>query len=196
METAVSLVMDGAPAIGERVLVLGQGVVGLLLTSLLARFPLAQLVVADRLAHRRRLAMKMGAHAAIDNAVHLRDFDLVYELSGNPETLNQAVAAAGDEARVVIGSWYGSKQAMLDLGGHFHRSRMRLVSSQVSTLASHHTGRWDKRRRMDVAWQMLAQTRVQQLISHRISLGDAARAYRLIDEQPARTVQVLLVPDG
>jgi threonine dehydrogenase-like Zn-dependent dehydrogenase len=195
METAVSLVMDGAPSLGERVLVLGQGVVGLLLTSLLARFPLTQLVIADRLAHRRQVAMTMGANLAIDDGAHLRDFDLVYEVSGNPDTLNQAVAAAGNEARVVVGSWYGTKQATLDLGGHFHRSRMRLVSSQVSTLAAQHTGRWNKQRRMEVAWRMLAQTDVQKLTSHRVALSDAALAYQLIDEHSADTIQVLLMAE-
>ncbi|MEZ4558429.1 MAG: hypothetical protein R2854_18715 [Caldilineaceae bacterium] len=74
---------------------------------------------------------------------------------------------------MVIGSWYGG--APVDLGGVFHRSRIRLISSQVSTIAPAHTGRWDKSAGPDVAWSMLLAVDVGALITHRLPLDDAPR---------------------
>ena len=122
----------------------------------------------------------------------MEGFDLVYELSGNPAALDMAIGLTGFGGRVVIGSWYGEKRAPLDLGGYFHRSRMQLISSQVSTLASALTGRWDKARRLATAWQLLAQVNVAELITQRYNVASAAAAYTLIDQQPDQTVQVLL----
>jgi 2-desacetyl-2-hydroxyethyl bacteriochlorophyllide A dehydrogenase len=197
METAVNLIMDGDPRIGERVTVVGQGVVGLLTLALLRLFPLEALTAVDPLEARRTLALALGADAAIAVPTgglpgDWEPADLVYELSGNPAALNTALSLAGYAGRVVIGSWYGSKQAPLDLGGAFHRSRIRLVASQVSTIDPQWSGRWDKARRFAVAWSMLQRLPVQRLITHRFAVADAAAAYRLLDQDPAAALQILL----
>jgi 2-desacetyl-2-hydroxyethyl bacteriochlorophyllide A dehydrogenase len=211
METAVNFLMDGQPLIGERVVVFGQGVVGLLTTALLARLPLARLVTLDRYPRRRGSSLTLGAHASMDPEgpdvlAHLHaclheesapaGADLTYELSGNPGALDQAIAVTGFNGRVVIGSWYGQKQAHLNLGGRFHRSRMHLISSQVSTVAPQWTGRWTKPRRLQVAWQMLQQVRPAPLITHRFPIAKAAEAYALLDRHPADALQVLLTYEG
>jgi 2-desacetyl-2-hydroxyethyl bacteriochlorophyllide A dehydrogenase len=194
IETAVNFVMDGQPVIGERVAVVGLGVVGLLTVALLARFPLAHLLAVDPLAARRALALKLGASAAVipDEAPAAAACDLTYEVSGAPAALNTALAITGFAGRVVIGSWYGDKQAPLELGGAFHRSRIRLLASQVSTLDPRWLGRWDKARRLDVAWEMLRRTDVASLITHRLPVTRAAEAYRLLDQTPHAALQVLL----
>jgi 2-desacetyl-2-hydroxyethyl bacteriochlorophyllide A dehydrogenase len=194
METAVNFLHDGAPLVGERVAVFGQGLVGLLTTTLLSRIPLASLVTLDRYPLRRELSLKAGAHTSLDSQVSapLHDFDLCYELSGSPAALDQAIAATGFHGRIVIGSWYGTKRANLDLGGRFHRSRIRLISSQVSTLAPELTGRWTKARRLQTALQLLAEIRPSRFITHRIPFADAAKAYELLDQRPEETVQIVL----
>jgi 2-desacetyl-2-hydroxyethyl bacteriochlorophyllide A dehydrogenase len=206
METALTLVMDGQPQIGEQVAVFGQGVVGLLLTSLLARLPLAGLVTLDLHASRRELSLERGAHLSLDPAspgalkqLHdklsegfYRGADLSFEVTGNPEALELAIAATGFHGRVVIGSWYGLKKADLNLGGRFHRSRMRLISSQVSTINPELSGRWSKFRRYQLAWRMLAEIDPTPLITHRFPLSQAAEAYKLLDQNPAEALQVIL----
>jgi 2-desacetyl-2-hydroxyethyl bacteriochlorophyllide A dehydrogenase len=206
METAVNFLMDGQPLIGEQVVVFGQGVVGLLTTALLARLPLTSLVTLDRYALRRQTSLALGAHTSLDpaepqtltrlHALLQQGADLTYELSGNPAVLEQAIAATGFSGRVVIGSWYGQKRAEIDLGGRFHRSRMRLISSQVSTLAPEWTGRWSTARRLQVAWWMLEQVRPAHLITHRFPLVKAAEAYAMLDQHPEEAIQVLLTYDG
>ena len=199
LETAVNLVMDGRPMLGERVLVWGQGVVGLLTTALLARFPLEKLVTVDRLTARRELSQKLGAHLSLapEDETLVQIFgptgpDLSYELSGSPAALNQAIEQAGFAGRIVVGSWYGRKQATLNLGGRFHRARLRLISSQVSTIDPTLSGRWDKARRFKVVWQMLRLLKPSRLITHRIPFAEAAAAYQLYDEQPDDVIQTVL----
>lgn len=206
METAVSFLMDGRPLIGEQVAVFGQGVVGLLTTILLAQLPLSSLVTLDHYPLRREWSSHLGAtsldpsqHDALDEARRLLQSDrpysgadLVYELSGNPQALDQAIALAGYNGRIVVGSWYGQKQATLDLGGRFHRSHMRLISSQVSHIAPQWLGRWSKPRRLGVVWEMLGRHQPQRLITHHFPLSQAAEAYRLLDQQAAEALQVVL----
>lgn len=201
METALNFLMDGAPMIGEGVIVFGQGIVGLLTTALLSKYPLGELITLDRYKFRRSLSIELGAQIAFDPeqpdtqpkllAALPDGADLCYELSGTPETLNQAIKITGYNGRVVIGSWYGSKRAALDLGGHYHRSRIRLISSQVSTIAPHLQGRWTKTRRFKLAWEMIEKIRPSRFITHRLPVERASQAYQLIDQKPEETLQVV-----
>ena len=211
METAVSFLMDGLPMIGEQVVVFGQGIVGLLATTLLAGCSLASLVTVDPLPLRRDYSLRLGAKHTLDPQIddfgqqlasaiqedrNHRGADLVFELSGNPQVLDQAIACTGFDGRVLIGSWYGSKTAPIDLGGHFHRSQIKLISSQVSHIAPRWHGRFDKSRRLQFAWRMLERHRPQNLITHRFPVSEAARAYQLLDQAPHTAVQVVLEYTG
>ncbi len=205
METAVNLVQDAAPILGERALVLGQGVVGLLVASLLREFPLQALVTADCYELRRKVSREIGVEDSIDsvkdsnstsNATkhqsgYAQNFDLTFELTGSPFALDVAISFTTFSGRIVIGSWYGEKRAAIDLGGAFHRSRIKLIASQVSTIAPELTGRWDKVRRFNVAWEALKRIQPQKWITHRFPIDKAEEAYRLLDENPQETIQVL-----
>lgn len=199
METAVSFLMDGRPVIGERVVVVGQGIVGLLTTSLLAQLPLESLTAVDPLSGRRAWALRLGATAALlpETAAGAGGgaADLTYELSGRPEGLGLAIALTGDYGRVVIGSWYGRKRVELDLGGRFHRAHMRLIGTQVSHLAAEWRGRWTKQRRLAVTWEMIRRHQPQQLITHHIPFGRAAEAYELLEDRPDEAVQIVFTYD-
>ena len=202
METAINLVQDAAPIFGERVLVLGQGVIGLLTTSLLAEFPLDTLVTADCYKLRRKASLDLEVGNSLDpnsesfqnesSAYTQRKFDLTLELSGNPAALNDALALTAFSGRIIVGSWYGEKPAEIELGGAFHRSRVKLISSQVSTIAPELSGRWDKSRRFEVAWKALERIKPEKWITHRFPIGAAVEAYRLLDENPQETIQVML----
>jgi len=197
METAVNLVQDAAPILGERVLVFGQGVVGLLTASLLYEFPIEVLVTADCFELRRKASLELRVNESfapenIYQSVYAEDkFDLVLELSGNPAALNDAIALTRYNGKIVIGSWYGGKIAPLDLGGMFHRSRIKMISSQVSTIAPDLSGRWDKARRFELAWKTLKRVQPQKWITHRFPIEEASKAYELVDKNPQATIQVL-----
>jgi 2-desacetyl-2-hydroxyethyl bacteriochlorophyllide A dehydrogenase len=207
LQTATTLVLDARPLIGENVVVFGQGIVGLLLTALLANFPLGRLVTLDRYPNRRQASESLGAHAALDplqeNVLEGISTalagggqdpmaDLAFEISGNPAALDQALAVTGFHGRVVIGSWYGTKTSELHLGGTFHRQRQIILSSQVSTIAPELTGRWTRDRVMGTAWQMVQKVKPARFITHRFPLARAAEAYQLLDQHPGEAIQVVL----
>ncbi|MFN8427125.1 MAG: zinc-binding alcohol dehydrogenase [Anaerolineales bacterium] len=211
METAVNLIQDAAPILGERALVLGQGVVGLLVASLLKEFPLEKLVTSDCYEMRRKASREIGVDDSFD-PIELNDsnlniatiplqkpqsgyaqtFDLTFELTGSPSALDDAITMTTFSGRIVIGSWYGEKRAEVDLGGAFHRSRIKLISSQVSTIAPELSGRWDKARRFNVAWDALRRIQPQKWSTHRFPIEKADEAYRLLDENPQETIQVII----
>jgi len=207
-ETATSLVLDGRPRVGEEVVVFGAGVVGLCTIGILSSFPLNRLVAVEPIPDRREHARSMGADVAVapdrlddvldaEADAHSRGeapdgVDLVYELSGHPPALDDAVDAVGYDGRVVVGSWYGEKPATIDLGTSFHRDRISVESSQVSTLAPEIRGRWTKARRTETALDRLCELDVSSLVTHRIPFADASGAYRLLDDCRDGVLQVLL----
>lgn len=200
METAVNLVQDAAPLLGERALVLGQGIVGLLVSALLAEFPLEKLVATELYSLRQMASTHLGAvcinvsqedaHEALRQALG-SPADFCIEISGSPAALDTAIQQVGFGGRIIIGSWYGEKKAALDLGGVFHRSRIQLISSQVSSIGPALSARWDKTRRFELAWQALQRIKPEQWVTHTFALAQAAQAYQLLDEQPGQTIQVL-----
>jgi 2-desacetyl-2-hydroxyethyl bacteriochlorophyllide A dehydrogenase len=202
METAVNLVQDAAPILGENALVLGQGIVGLLTSSLLNEFPLESLITADPYELRRKASLEIGVTASLDPSkpdfhekvkhLLLQGADLTIELSGSPSALNEAIRHTRFSGRVVIGSWYGDKNASIDLGGRFHRARIKLISSQVSTIAPELGSRWDKRRRFEVAWEALNRIQPGKWITHRYPLEDAVKAYTLLDQTPQDAIQIMI----
>ncbi|WP_276272904.1 zinc-dependent alcohol dehydrogenase [Haloarcula litorea] len=187
-ETAVNFVLDATPRVGERVVVFGAGPVGLTTTAVLSPFPLDALVVVDPVARRREAAERLGATETLrpSDVAPLGDrgdppgMDLAVEVSGEPAALDDAVDAVGYDGRVVVGSWYGTKPAELALGGHFHRGRVDLKSSQVSTLSPALRGRWTRERRMDRAVEVVREHALDRLVTHRVPIEDAATAYETL----------------
>jgi len=209
METAVNLVLDAKPALGEKVVILGQGVVGLLVTAILARFPLSSSYALEPAPLRRATASTLGAMSVVapDSETEMATLksslkatpgqgaDLVLELSGAPAALNLALNLCAYTGRIVVGSWYGNKPVTLDLGGRFHRQRITIISSQVSSISPELTGRWDRERRFATALELIGSIKPQQLITHRMAFTSAHEAYRLLDESPDKALQVILTYD-
>ncbi|HXZ23934.1 MAG TPA: zinc-binding dehydrogenase [Methanomassiliicoccales archaeon] len=201
METGLSLATDGQPAIGEDVMVFGQGVMGLLTTFVLSRYPLGSLTAVDAFPLRRRMSVEMGAEdclGVMEPAELLREvgldddkLDLVFEISGNPSALNEAIAVTGQEGRLVLGSWYGEKEVKLDLSRDFHRNRIKIIGSQVSSMPPFVTGRWDKGRRYRLAWSLIQKARPSRLITHRHPFMDAPGAFEMLNRNPEESIQVI-----
>ena len=194
-ETAVNFVMDARPRVGSRVVVFGQGPVGLLTTALLAQFPLSELITVDRFENRRNLSESLGADrsvapAALDDAIGDAP-DIAFELSGNPDALEDAIDVTGYAGQVIVGSWYGTKDVTLGLGEAYHRSHVRIRSSQVSRVDPDHADRWDKKRRMEYVRSWLAERDLTALLTHEFDIEQAGDAYRLLDDRPDEAVQTV-----
>jgi 2-desacetyl-2-hydroxyethyl bacteriochlorophyllide A dehydrogenase len=201
VETALNVLLDTPVRLGERVLVFGQGTVGLLIGLLARRNGAGRVVVVDPFERRRVAALSLGADAAFDPSAATPDAisewmggrpDLVYEASGSPAALQAAIDAVADDGTVTVCSWYGTKTVPLMLGGRFHRGRIHLRSSQVGRIAPELGSRWEYARRRAAVLELLAALPVERLISHRFAFEDAPAAYALVAEHPDETVQAVL----
>lgn len=205
LETAVNIVHDTPLHFGETALVLGQGVVGLLVAQVLRLAGARRILAIEPSALRQELAQKVGVDAVFapggDLAGKLRAAnagrapDVAIEVSGNGAALQTAIDMVADDGTVVVASWYGIKAVTLQLGGHFHRGRVRMRSSQVGQLNPELGRRWDVARRTATVLDLLPRLTLAPLITNRVPLSEAAEAYRLIDQQPDAIGQVILTYD-
>ena len=113
------------------------------------------------------------------------EFDVVVNASGSGAALSQAIDLAGPEARLVEASWYGARTVSLPLGGAFHSRRLAIVSSQVGSIPAHRRARWSFRRRLGKALQLLADPRLDALISGESRFADLPEDYARIVESTA-----------
>jgi threonine dehydrogenase-like Zn-dependent dehydrogenase len=203
METAVGIVQDLRPVLGETVLVTGLGVVGLLVVELLARSGVDRVIACDPIHWRRALAEQAGcdvvdpADAGVERIAALtcgRGPDCAVNASGSAEGLQLAIDTVAREGTVVEASWYGRRAATLCLGTRFHRHRLTVRSSQVSHINPALTPRWTKPRRIETVLRLLAEVKPSRFITHRFPLEQASEAYRLIDSHGDEVVQVVLDP--
>ena len=163
METAVNILWDAAPLVGERVLVVGAGVVGLLSAWLLARVAGVEVVVCDLDASRAALVASFGARFCLP-AEAPGERDLVVHASASQAGLLLALERCGFEGRVVEASWYGDKPVSLPLGEGFHARRLKLLSTQVGAIAPAMRGRRTHAQRLSLALSLLDDARLDALL--------------------------------
>lgn len=164
METVVNALWDAPPRIGDLVTVVGAGVIGALAAAVAARIPGTAVQLVDVNPDKAAIASALGVSFAVPN-VATPSADLVVHASATAEGLATALDLAGFEATVVELSWYGDRQIAVALGGSFHSRRLRLVSSQVGTVAAPQRPRWDRRRRLALALDLLADDRFDALLA-------------------------------
>jgi threonine dehydrogenase-like Zn-dependent dehydrogenase len=171
METALNALWDSGAGPGDRILVVGAGVVGLLAGYLAARIPGAEVTIVDIDFARRPVAESFGAAFAkpLDAP---GEADVVIHASATPSGLACALACAGAEATVVEVSWYGDRMVPAPLGVDFHAKRLKLVASQVGQVAPSRRPRWDHGRRMGKALDLLADERLDALITAEVAFAD------------------------
>jgi NADPH:quinone reductase-like Zn-dependent oxidoreductase len=175
METALNAIWDSGAGAGDRIVVVGAGVVGLLVARLAAGLPGADVTVIDLAAERRSIVEAFGARfvAAAASDAFPRDADVVFHTSASAAGLNAAIDCAGMEATVVELSWYGDKEVSASLGGAFHSRRLRLQSSQVGQVSPNRRPRWSYRRRIAKALDLLADPALDSLVADEIAFADA-----------------------
>ena len=190
VETALQVCLDAAPRLGETVVVVGLGAVGILVAALLARAG-AVVLGSEPEPARRAAAEAFGVRAiapedvpeAVAAGTGSRGADLMVEASGNPQALASSLGLLAHEGTALVCSWYGTKPASLPLGAAFHRRRLTLRSTQVSTLPADLTARWDRRRRTEVAWRLTRELPLAVLATHAFPFERAAEAYACADRK-------------
>lgn len=188
VETALQISLDAGPVLDDVVVVAGLGAVGLLTALLLGRAG-ARVVGVEPQAWRRAAAATVGVDACPPGEAAERvaaetggcGVPLVVEASGNPEALAGALPWLAHEGTALVASWYGSRPVSLPLGGEFHRRRLTIRSTQVSTIPAALSGRWTVARRRATVARLLGELPLRVLATHEFPLAEAPAAYAAID---------------
>ena len=189
VETSLQLSRDAGPVDGEPVVVIGLGVVGLLTAALLARAG-ARVVASEPLEWRRAAALPFGVtpvapddvEAAIRVETDGSGARVVVEASGNPAALGSSLRLLAHEGTALVASWYGTKPVPLPLGADFHRRRLTIRSSQVSTIPADQQPDWTVSKRRQAARALLDELPLAALATHTFAFDDAAEAFAAVDQ--------------
>lgn len=200
---ALNAVLEAENGIGDTVVIFGQGVIGLLATHY-ATIAGSTVIAVDAIPARRDAASALGARHVLapgpDIALEIRDLtqgrgaDQAIELSGSYHALREAVRAVAPDSAVVAAGFYQGPATALHLGEEFHHNRARIIASQIGSVPPRLRPRWDRDRLQYTVVTLLTQRSpdVVNLVSHRFPIGQAADAFRLLDQHPEETLQVLL----
>jgi 2-desacetyl-2-hydroxyethyl bacteriochlorophyllide A dehydrogenase len=199
VETALQITLDAGPLLGETVVLLGLGAVGAL-TALLLQRAGARVVAVEPQAWRRDAVVGLGVDAvapdalprALSSDARPALVPLVVEVSGNPEGLRTALGLLSHEGTVLVASWYGAKEVSLPLGGDFHRRRLTIRSTQVSTIPVRLSSRWNTDRRRGAVVDLLGELPLDRLATHTFPFDRACDAYAAIDAGSAGLIHAAL----
>jgi 2-desacetyl-2-hydroxyethyl bacteriochlorophyllide A dehydrogenase len=188
VETALQITLDAGPGLGEPVLVLGLGAVGAL-SALLLRRAGADVIAVEPRAWRRLAVEDLGVTSVAPEEVRdvLRadgrpgHVPLVVDAAGSPDALRSALGLLAHEGTMLVASWYGTKEVALPLGAEFHRRRLTIRSTQVSTIPAHLGSRWNTDTRRRAVVQLLAELPLDRLATHTFSFDAPNEAYAAID---------------
>jgi threonine dehydrogenase-like Zn-dependent dehydrogenase len=208
---ALQAVHDGRPHLGDHVVVVGLGAIGLLAVQMARLAGAARVVALDPEASRRELALALGADEALDPSAERegagvavkrhggRGADIAIETSGVTGGLHDAIASAGLGGTVVAVGFYQGGAEALRLGEEWHHNRLTLLSSMGAWGAPHRAyPAWDRLRVMETVMGLLASgaVRTDELPVRRFAFGDAPAAYEWLDAHGAEVVKVVLDYDA
>ena len=177
VETAVNALWDAAPRLGDRVAVVGAGVVGGAVAALLRTFPLERLQLVDVDPTRQALASALGVELVTPDAA-AGGCDVVVHASATESGLRRSLELLGDEGEVVELSWYGTRDVTVPLGSAFHPRRLSIRASQVSEIAAARRARRTHADRMVLALRLLRDDAFDGLIAGSSPFGELPETMR------------------
>lgn len=182
METAVNAIWDAQISIGDRVLIVGFGIIGALIASVADQLPGVVVHIVEQNSARKEQAKALG-FTTVDTPVIL-DYDLAFNTSGHESGLQLAIDAVGLEGRIMEMSWYGGKSVSLNLGGDFHWKRKKIISSQVGLIPNSKQHRWNYFRRKELVFELLKNPIYDRFITNILDFEDSPAFFnRLRTEQ-------------
>ncbi|WP_414503789.1 zinc-dependent alcohol dehydrogenase [Streptomyces sp. NEAU-L66] len=164
VETAVNALWDAAPLVGDRIAVIGAGMVGCSVAAVLARYPAVRVQLVDADPAREATAKALGVDFALPRHA-LGDCDLVVHASATEEGLARSLELLAPEGTVIELSWYGDRQVSLPLGEAFHSRRLVVRSSQVGAVSPARRARRTFADRLALALDLLADPAFDALIT-------------------------------
>jgi 2-desacetyl-2-hydroxyethyl bacteriochlorophyllide A dehydrogenase len=199
VETALQVTLDAGPVTEEDVVIFGLGSVGLL-TAVVVQRSGGRVLAVEPDAVRRGIATTAGVDAVEPAAVRdaVRDISgeggvpVVIECSGNPDVPGHALPLLAHEGTLLVASWYGTKPVSLPLGAEFHRRRLTVRSTQVSSIPAALSVAWPRARRRAVARSLMERLPLKLLATHEFAFEQAQRAFEAVDRAEEGLVHAAL----
>ncbi len=176
METAVNAIWDGQIEIGDKILVMGYGVIGALIAAIAKSIVGVEVVIIEKEDRRRKTAISQGLKI-YDEVNPKNEFDVVFNTTCNENMLQLGLECCRVEGKVIELSWYGSRQIKIDLGSDFHYGRKRIISSQVSIIPYHKQPIWNFKSRKDLVFRLLKILNPTHLFQSEINFNDTPKFY-------------------
>src|ERR1700760_3664199 len=194
VETALQVTLDAGTGYRDRVIVLGAGVLGLLAGLLLQRAGW-QPLLAEPQEWRRAVASSLGVATAAPAELVNEEVPLVIDASGNPDAPAMALDMLAHEGTLLVASWFGTNPVVLPLGGAFHRRRLTIRSTQVSTVPARQSGVWTRSRRRQETVALISELPLAQLCTDAFDFGAAAEAFQAVDQGKPGLMHAFLTYD-
>ena len=163
METAINAMWDSKPSIGDKVYVVGAGIVGILMSYVLSNTFGVEVTIIDKDSKKNKLCKLLGLVYKSDSSC-IKDADIIYECTGNSDVLNQLIMQSTLETKICILSWYGKQQTKIKMGENCFSRRLEIIFSQVGNISAYKSKKWNNLSRRLLALNMLKDKRLDILI--------------------------------
>jgi NADPH:quinone reductase-like Zn-dependent oxidoreductase len=195
VETAINALWDAAPRVGDRVAVVGAGMIGGAVARLLSAFPIERLQLVDVNPARARLAEhSMIEFVGPDQAA--AECDLVFHCSASEAGLARGLSLLGTEGELIELSWYGDRNPSVPLGSAFHARRLSIRASQVGVVAAARRARRSTRDRLRLALDQLQDQAYDAFLTGRSAFADLPAAMDVITADRDALCQVITYEQG
>ncbi len=176
-ETALNAVWDSQVSAGDKVMVVGFGIIGSLVARLLSLMPAVEVTIVEIDPKRKKSAEMMGFQTANPESLS-PDFDLAFHCSSHEKGLQTCIDKVGFEGKVIELSWYGNRSVNIQLGGTFHSQRKAIICSQVSAIPASKQARWNFKRRKQVVFELLKNPIFDQHITETVNFADVPALFK------------------
>ncbi len=196
VETALNALWDAAPRFGDRVAVVGAGMIGASVAALLRRFPLDHLELIDPDSRRNDMASALGVDLVAPEAAS-GNCDVVFHCSATESGLRRSLEIAADEGEIVELSWFGQNEPRMPLGADFHARRLILRASQVGVVSAARRARRTPADRRAVALQALGDEVFDALLTGPVPFAELPSAMEsIVSGATPATCHVVTYPDN
>lgn len=191
LETAVNAVWDSGVSAGDKVLIVGFGIIGALVAILVSQFPGIELLILEKEQERASRAESMGFRVLSTTRRVGTGYDVAFNTSSSSRGLQAGIDAVGFEGKIVELSWYGSDAVTLKLGQSFHYNRKQIISSQVSHIPASRDMRWNLKRRKDLVFKLLRDKTFDKLITLEVPFNNAPLFFKKLRNEEVNDIGIV-----
>jgi threonine dehydrogenase-like Zn-dependent dehydrogenase len=191
LETIINAVWDSGITIGDKILIIGFGIIGALLAIVINNMPGIEISVYEKDLSRRKFAESLQFHTVSDANELCKEYTIAYNTSSSYEGLQVAIDNIRNEGLVTELSWYGSKTVNLNLGDDFHYGRKRIISSQVSHIPVVKRGFFDHKSRKELVFKLLGNIKFDMLIQRKFPFDKAPDVFRSLRKGNQKEIGIL-----